>query len=737
MQRNKLSDKIKSDFEKGQKLQEHKWIMQGMHQFLNRDLSIHNFINENQQSSIRSDLVQDFVSALRKDNNKLMREKAYKAIGQLFVQMESKYLISKDIENTEVDSYYLKFLETDKVKLASEVGILLSNLSTSKEVIPETPSDAVIGKGEFIGQDEYISTQPSSETHSSISVASVEYTVDDIDFKSPISKTTDLSSISPDLRSSEQDSEKDQMSMFSHYLETQKQNHDFINKSSFESGEIDYEKDPYFIDDKTKRKIIWKKMQSRFAKNDKLLQGTEDYDKYQKFKKDLYKVVPDILKLKKYPGSRKGLTPQEDTEFYQKWVAENKSERLYKFEEKYLHDEQKSPKMKMQNNQESSQSNEKHLIHDEVTYMLHVDEEYKLSDQENMPEWDLIKEQKYDTIEIRPMISDIGKSGGTEFDADHYFDVNEFDPEVSKHFRKPQSRLEEVLIDREEKQRPIPMIPMMPTNVSLDYHLLHTQMMDYDAFRQFVHMYNMMKSKYKYLINDMLFSAKKIYESKDPLPLPSLFAYYETLPDWARDHPTIKQLVVNLEYSKPLLSLKEKEHLVNFALRVFIPPNEDLEKVLLFAFNNSRKIRLNNERAREMMRELKPYDVDQEDVGTEYMFWYDSDEEEAEDEEYEDDSRLDDFKQTKQGIKTVNLEEEEKKKLESYEIAEDVDDKALKDFVIKPYSEPHQYECDPSSFYYPINYYDNEDGFWDDWIANKKRGYNENEMITKRPYVKH
>ena len=36
----------------------------------------------------------------------------------------------------------------------------------------------------------------------------------------------------------------------------------------------------------------------------------------------------------------------------------------------------------------------------------------------------------------------------------------------------------------------------------------------------------------------------------------------------------------------------------------------------------------------------------------------------------------------------------------------------------------------------PIDYYDNDDGYWDDWIEKKMRKWN-NELPTRRPFFKH
>jgi hypothetical protein len=37
---------------------------------------------------------------------------------------------------------------------------------------------------------------------------------------------------------------------------------------------------------------------------------------------------------------------------------------------------------------------------------------------------------------------------------------------------------------------------------------------------------------------------------------PSLWAYYETLPTWAREHPAVRNVLMAFEYHKPTLELR-------------------------------------------------------------------------------------------------------------------------------------------------------------------------------------
>ena len=69
------------------------------------------------------------------------------------------------------------------------------------------------------------------------------------------------------------------------------------------------------------------------------------------------------------------------------------------------------------------------------------------------------------------------------------------------------------------------------------------------------------------------------------------------------------------------------------------------------------------------------------------------------------------------------------------EVDEEVD-QVLHDFVIKQYAGPeeiqHEWEGAP-----PLYYYDNDDGFWDSYKRYKQDRWEQNSMITKRPFFKH
>ncbi len=73
---------------------------------------------------------------------------------------------------------------------------------------------------------------------------------------------------------------------------------------------------------------------------------------------------------------------------------------------------------------------------------------------------------------------------------------------------------------------------------------------------------------------------------------PSLFAYYETLPQWARDHPAICNVVMAFEYHKPTVDIRQKEIAMNYAMSFIRPIDSELENVII-EIATSNKLRMN------------------------------------------------------------------------------------------------------------------------------------------------
>lgn len=96
---------------------------------------------------------------------------------------------------------------------------------------------------------------------------------------------------------------------------------------------------------------------------------------------------------------------------------------------------------------------------------------------------------------------------------------------------------------------------------------------------------------------------------------PSLWAYYLTLPKWARDHPTVRNVLMAFEYHKPTLTIRQKELGMNYAMSFIRPIDPELENVII-DIASSQKIRLNIQKGKEMINSLKFYEIDEFDLGS-------------------------------------------------------------------------------------------------------------------------
>lgn len=103
--------------------------------------------------------------------------------------------------------------------------------------------------------------------------------------------------------------------------------------------------------------------------------------------------------------------------------------------------------------------------------------------------------------------------------------------------------------------------------------------------------------------------------AKDINP-PTLWAYYNTLPKWLREHQAVRNVLMAFEYHKPTLNIRDKELALNYACSFIRPIDKDLEEVII-EIATSHKIRMNVALGKEMINELKFYEVDQETIGSE------------------------------------------------------------------------------------------------------------------------
>lgn len=82
---------------------------------------------------------------------------------------------------------------------------------------------------------------------------------------------------------------------------------------------------------------------------------------------------------------------------------------------------------------------------------------------------------------------------------------------------------------------------------------------------------------------------------------------------------------------------------------------------------------------------------------------------------------------------------EREQNITSYQVEPEME-KVMTDFYLKPYTNILE---DPlrtgakKALLTPLNYYDNDDGFWSEYIAHKEQRWGANPLIVHRPYIRH
>ncbi len=97
---------------------------------------------------------------------------------------------------------------------------------------------------------------------------------------------------------------------------------------------------------------------------------------------------------------------------------------------------------------------------------------------------------------------------------------------------------------------------------------------------------------------------------------PTLLAYYSTLPAWARHNPLVTNVFYAMEYHQPRIGIRDKELALNYAASFLRPIDEKLIEVIK-EVAAAKKIRLNIELGKQMMNELRFWQIDPFEVGDE------------------------------------------------------------------------------------------------------------------------
>ncbi|CDW89254.1 UNKNOWN [Stylonychia lemnae] len=297
----------------------------------------------------------------------------------------------------------------------------------------------------------------------------------------------------------------------------------------------------------------------------------------------------------------------------------------------------------------------------------------------------------------------------------------------------------------------------IPAEHSLRYQEVHHQYEQWGVFRSLPHLMkfdNLLGKTFQGLADGTLF----VPNYQQLINPPSLWAYYQTLPRWARDHPGVRNVMMAYEYTKPNMDIRNKEIAMNYAVSFIRPIDKQLEDVIIdIALSN--KLRLNVQRGKEAINSLRFYELDEELLGTT------SEDEEGEEEIIGEDgqviqqheqrgfsSGIDDDEDAEKKVKSamerfaLGQEEDERSRELTKLLSEGVNiqqatqdseaNSVQSDFYIKPYQEDIYHKEEQDDPILPLHYYDNDDGFWSGYIQYKQKRMEKNIMITNRPFIK-
>ena len=428
-------------------------------------------------------------------------------------------------------------------------------------------------------------------------------------------------------------------------------------------------------------------------------------------------VIPES-EIKFYPGSINGPEPEDDPEFFGKWYYENQPKSAYPngvtakdlgVKSKYI--------------VQKDDANDDDRSHLHTIYINPIrdffDKDYMHYDPEKAsfggrPDWALHDKRNFDMSDdgVKPEISYSSISGPNE-------------------------------------------LPPLQPDKPLMYQKLHFGLEPWTAFRQLPALLKYERGVHEFLDNVQKGLAVCPEFKKESSP-PSLWTYYETLPQWCRDHPLIRQTLFALEYSKPHLDIRQKELGLNFMASMITPVEGRLREVICeVAYSN--KIRVNLTNAKEMMAELNMYTIDVAELGTDTE---DEGNEAAAEKEFNklllsgglDSNKDDDAAKNADVLEEVMKEVtgrerdaerrkiyDEEMQIKDYELDPETQ-QCLVDFPTKPYADIDEIQAAndiANQNLVPINYYDNEDGFWDEWIRQKQERQVEAGFLTARRWFKH
>ena len=202
---------------------------------------------------------------------------------------------------------------------------------------------------------------------------------------------------------------------------------------------------------------------------------------------------------------------------------------------------------------------------------------------------------------------------------DHYFDQDELYP--MQNLEDPDIRPQHALMYQDtyrDKDGSVPKVDFISTigtnelgpiqpNEPYMYQRLHYGLENWTMFRLLPQIIEFDTTINKWFRDVAKGTIKAPHENAGFAP--SLWTYYHTLPQWARESIHVRNVLMAFEYNKPLLDIRQKELALNYMCSILGPIEGRLLEVIT-EVAESRKLRMTMQLAKEMMAELSYYEID-------------------------------------------------------------------------------------------------------------------------------
>jgi hypothetical protein len=240
-----------------------------------------------------------------------------------------------------------------------------------------------------------------------------------------------------------------------------------------------------------------------------------------------------------------------------------------------------------------------------------------------------------------------------------------------------------------------------PDQMEMDYQSAQTYIEKWAIFRLYPRI-NYLSENLHQAIADAMAGRHNQADVK----IPSLYRYYSLLPEFARNNPIIINLVRAFEFSKHEMTLEQKEIALNYAAQFCLPMEAALEDAVKEAVISQKYI-------------IPMWEEQQ-------LLMEDADSEKSE--AYVPGQKKKKGVQMLQiGDEILNADRSELKPADADQMAQ---------WNKPPRLDPNVPEEDPFPIL-PLDYYQNEDGFWNNYISWKEARYDELPMMMTRRSFKH